>query len=474
VAPPVYKGWNNFSLYYRGAQHGTVGCAFNYLVYIAYDGSNATSPYEVASIGDLTNGGALTTVAQGWNDAGGGEQKSSGVDFTGTLPLISCLGTFTVNGSNLIYRNGIQVLSTAWGNSSPAATSATTQIQINGWTFQPRSASPNCYIACAWNRALSAAEAALLDVDPYCFLIPAEGEMPALYLASSGAPSGTLATTEAADAAAFTGGFANLGTLATTEAADTAAFAGNAVYSGTLAATETADTAALSGGFADLGTLAVTEAADVAALSGNTNISGTLAVTEAADVAALSGTGYVSGTLATTEATDASAFAGNVDTAGTLAVTEAADTAALSGGFGLTTGTLAATETPDVAAFAITVPASVTTTIGGTRVPGGRRFSRKEWEKLLEEIHLEEAVASKAKTAVAAVKKAKAATLEVVERGNIEQEAADRLARSYEAARGAARVTEAIARANETVALARIMMDEEDEDDIMLMVWAIG
>lgn len=108
----------------------------------------------------------------------------------------------------------------------------------------------------------------------------------------------------------------------------------------------------------------------------------------------------------------------------------------------------------------------------------GRYFSKKEWYALLEEIRLErEAVTpSKAKSAVAAVAKASKAALEAVEAERVDAAQAEQLARKIEAARSAAKAADAIKRADEALAMAKALqstMDEEDEDDIMLMIWAI-
>ena len=67
----------------------------------------------------------------------------------------------------------------------------------------------------------------------------------------------------------------------------------------------------VSGSGAATGQLAATEAADTAAITGDVIVSGTLAATEAADVAALAGGALVSGALAATEAADVAAFVGD-------------------------------------------------------------------------------------------------------------------------------------------------------------------
>jgi hypothetical protein len=124
------------------------------------------------------------------------------------------------------------------------------------------------------------------------------------------------------------------GSLAVTEGADTASFTGDVYVQGALAATEAADTAAIAGDVYVQGALAVTEAADTAAIAGDVLVQGALAATEAADTAAFTGQaglGLATGSLAVTEAADTAAFAGDVLVQGALAATEAADTAALAG-----------------------------------------------------------------------------------------------------------------------------------------------
>lgn len=89
--------------------------------------------------------------------------------------------------------------------------------------------------------------------------------------AAGGAITGTLAATEAQDAAAFTGVLVYSGSLAATEQQDSATFNGALAYSGTLAATEQQDVAAFAGdvaGGAVTGDLSATEAQDTASFSG--------------------------------------------------------------------------------------------------------------------------------------------------------------------------------------------------------------
>lgn len=187
--------------------------------------------------------------------------------------------------------------------------------------------------------------------DPWSFWYPRTLDLSMMLSGSSVAtPSGTLATTEAADTAAFSGDISDQGTLAATEGADAAAFSGNTVDSGTLATTEGADTAAFNGVFGVAGSLATTEGADTASFAGTLSDQGALATTEGADAAAFAGSVSDQGALSTTEATDTSAFAGSVSDKGALAVTEAADAAAFAGTVA-DQGILAATEAADTAAL---------------------------------------------------------------------------------------------------------------------------
>jgi hypothetical protein len=388
-----------------------------------------------------------------------------------------------------------------------------------------------------WGRALSAAEFLLLKEDPFCFLIYPEDDA-ALVGVSGGTPTLTLAATETADTAAFTTSFADGLALAVTEAADTAAFtttfadqlsltvteaadiaAFTTTFSDqfTLAPTEAADTAAFTTTFGDQFALAVTEAPDVASFNLGGVISFALAVTEAPDVAAFS-LGFADQfTLATSEAPDVAAFIGDdpnalslttteapdaaafngtfadqlalVMTEGadvaafttafddefTLATAEAADTAAFTTSFaGIPTLTLVATESPDIGAFSVTVPDNGIVAEGG---PGGGWVTRKEWKRILEEIRLEKAALakpSKAKEAVAAVKKAAKIAAEAAEIARADE--ARELAVLLDSAKRADLAAVAVAKALETIAYAKALKqaaeDEQDEEEILMMLLA--
>lgn len=84
--------------------------------------------------------------------------------------------------------------------------------------------------------------------------------------------------------ATASGGGAVSGTLATTDTTDIAAFLGTVDIQGILSAIENPDVASFLGNFITSGTLSVTELSDIAAFFGSPSISGTLAATEAADI----------------------------------------------------------------------------------------------------------------------------------------------------------------------------------------------
>lgn len=346
-------------------------------------------------LSSITLDGARNPLLK-WNNAGTANNGGAG-GLTVTLgQMYTLAGTFAVGGNAILYvygpgaANGVQN-TTAFGASAPTGAGANTGICLNTSENVFQNIKANCNIACIWNRVLSAQEISALNDDPYQFLIPAEGLMPALGGAAPAVPTGTLATTEAQDVAAFTGTAGVAGTLATTEAQDVAAFNATYAVTGTLATTEAQDVAAFNATFAITGTLATTEAQDIAAFNATFAITGTLNTTEAQDTAAFNATFAITGTLATTEgqdtasftgsgvtvsgplavteAPDTAAFTGNFVVSGTLATTEAKDTAAFTGSFIVVTGTLATTEAQDTAAFTGTISGAPVGVLAATEAP---------------------------------------------------------------------------------------------------------
>ena len=166
--------WSRLTWYYRGmtnAASGSIANSFQRLLNIAYDNANG-NPYSLA--GAYFNSG--TTIAPMWNIGGG---FVTGVNFTLSLPIyteFSIASTYVAGGNQQGYFNGaISGGVTGVGPGVPSY-SATSQIDIAGDFAYPNSAALKTYMVAFWNRDLSAAEIAYLDADPYCFLVPSEGE----------------------------------------------------------------------------------------------------------------------------------------------------------------------------------------------------------------------------------------------------------------------------------------------------------
>ena len=180
LAPPRYKTWSTLSMYYRGDRNtlGSTAGSDPYLIYLSYD-NGLISPYAIAGIGKVSGLNDLSTIAAEWNTTAAGLNTGTPANFE-QAGTVSALATFgNTNGNVVLYKNGAQVSSDAWGTFT-YSTSANALMCINGWQGSGRTSPTLCYIACVWDRELTAAEAAQLNSDPYCFLIPAEREMPAL------------------------------------------------------------------------------------------------------------------------------------------------------------------------------------------------------------------------------------------------------------------------------------------------------
>ena len=210
---------------------GTLVC-YQTAAFAPNDGVN----HSVATFG--TDPHALYLYKNGGGNWHGGWNDIMSVSATGTF---SAGDTFSLGftwsaAGQAIYVRGKSVVSTG---TAPTPPISTLPIAIGGlgagtWPWDTNGTGGIYYIA-VWSRVLSTDELAALDADPYAFLVPAEGEMPALLAPTGGAVTGTLATTEAKDVAAFTGTAGVAGTLATTEAQDVAAFNATFAITGTLA-----------------------------------------------------------------------------------------------------------------------------------------------------------------------------------------------------------------------------------------------
>lgn len=136
----------------------------------------------------LTHGGGV--IRGEWN-SGGGYTAGSGVsEEPGVFRGYGV--TFPGAGGNvLLYKDGVQQTTTAFGASAPTSSATSTIILNSSTADNGRDISSWCNVAYAWNRALSAAEMAWIDAEPYAFLIPAEAELPALFV-SGGAETVTM------------------------------------------------------------------------------------------------------------------------------------------------------------------------------------------------------------------------------------------------------------------------------------------
>lgn len=320
---------------------------------------------------------------------------------------------FAVSGgaANRVYMsNAVQVfglrtsLAAVWAGSSdtcklykagaeiPGVKSGTAQAAIGSHTMGPSIGSQSTggtakhsgtieYVL-VFNRALSDAEIRSISENPYQVLRPANDRLWLDVVAGGGGVTGTLAATDAQDAASVSGSASApsaSGSLSASDAQDIASFAGALIFSGSLSATDSPDAATFAGtAYAPgiSGTLAATDAPDTAAFSGALTFSGSLAASESPDAATLAGAFGPSGALAATEPQDAATVAGGYASGvtGALSASEPADIASLSGSHG-PAGSLSASEPQDSATFTGLVPGAVIV-IAHTRIlttPAERR-----------------------------------------------------------------------------------------------------
>jgi hypothetical protein len=105
-----------------------------------------------------------------WNTGG---SFTFGTGFTlSTGVFADYAGTFAKGGNAILYINGIQQSSDAFGASAPTST-ATSLIQINS-DFNTNTRNPGAIgnMIAMWNRALSAQEILWLHLDPYQLIVP--------------------------------------------------------------------------------------------------------------------------------------------------------------------------------------------------------------------------------------------------------------------------------------------------------------
>ncbi|HEY7294250.1 MAG TPA: LamG-like jellyroll fold domain-containing protein [Dehalococcoidia bacterium] len=191
------------TLYWRGViVSAPGGASFTYLVGISYAANN-TNPYQIYAI----NVGHASQVQTAWNSGGA---SSGGTGYTGLTFGASCFhsiaATFKAGGNAILYVDGKQVESNAFGASVPNTSGS--EIFMVGTL--PSGAGPNTLqcthnLVLGWNRALSAAEIQMLDAAPYAIFAPADTIMPALFNPLSFVS--LLGTARAASAGRAAGGF---------------------------------------------------------------------------------------------------------------------------------------------------------------------------------------------------------------------------------------------------------------------------
>ena len=130
-----------------------------------------------------------TTEAQ-WN-AAGTTHNTLGTDISASVNAeISLAAAVALGGGGNMYFNGV-VGSTGTGSAGQPSFGTSPLVVIGEDGSNGRAPNAISNMALFYNRLLSGAEIAFLDQNPYCFLLPAEGEMPALFLASGGGAART-------------------------------------------------------------------------------------------------------------------------------------------------------------------------------------------------------------------------------------------------------------------------------------------
>ena len=209
--------------------------------------------------------------------------------------------------------------------------------------------------ALVFNRALSDAELRSISENPYQILRPANDRLWLDVVAGGGGVTGTLAATDAQDAASVSGSASApsaSGALSASDAQDIASFAGALTFTGSLAATEEQDAATFAGtAYAPgvSGALAAADSADSAVFTGALSFVGSITATEPQDQISLTGSTVAGGTLAATESVDTASLAGAFGAAsfsGLLAATEATDVFAVSGSVRRTGASFSALRPP--------------------------------------------------------------------------------------------------------------------------------
>lgn len=161
---PQFTTPHEISLYVRGHVF-SVSTTFDGWLGVNYN-QPITAPFNIFLLGNNA------TAGQAWMIFNNGGTQTSGATFNYAAGPLSAGGTGSVSGNAMItYHNGLSVGQVAYGTPNATSTSYVTAFGptvTNGITF---------YCGYMWNRALTPAEMAWIDADPYAFLVPAEYDL---------------------------------------------------------------------------------------------------------------------------------------------------------------------------------------------------------------------------------------------------------------------------------------------------------
>lgn len=182
VAPANFLGtWSGLSFYWRG-YFGTASGLGGMVIGIEHSDPES-NPYIYAAITFGSNGSPNVF----WDsNAGGLVSLNTATNNPNTFMSVGATLPVSTASNVICYQNGAQILTPAALFGIPTTAATTTICLQSSTAANSRSVPATGNIACIWKRPLSADEMAWLDREPYCFLLPAEAEMPALFVSAAG------------------------------------------------------------------------------------------------------------------------------------------------------------------------------------------------------------------------------------------------------------------------------------------------
>jgi hypothetical protein len=168
TAPDLVRPVSEFSVYWRGRFITNGTQAENPPLLACYH--NATNAWPSLSWGLIRTSSSNANLSLFWNNGTVRNIIATGVLTTGLEH--SLMGTVALGGSGVIYTNGAQANSAAAAAGSIAYGAAAT-LRVGRHITTNNNPGAGFVFGALWGRALTAAEAALMDRDPYGFLIPA-------------------------------------------------------------------------------------------------------------------------------------------------------------------------------------------------------------------------------------------------------------------------------------------------------------